>query len=119
MPMPLQDLAGLKFGRLRVIEAQAPAPNGERRWLCCCACGRQVVVNGSNLRRGRSRSCGCLSKGGRAQVVRRLATLARRRAMPSWQMCQSIVMHCTAWQRRPNGVLHRRIYAVDDPESAA
>jgi hypothetical protein len=31
-------------------------------WLCQCECGNTVVVNGNALRRGNTRSCGCLQK---------------------------------------------------------
>jgi hypothetical protein len=52
------DLAGQRFGRLLVIEE-----SGRRRWyvtwLCQCDCGDKKVVNGSNLRVGQTRSCGC------------------------------------------------------------
>lgn len=38
------------------------SPKGHRRWLCRCECGGLVVVWGSNLRRGITRSCGCLRR---------------------------------------------------------
>ena len=31
-------------------------------WDCSCDCGNQVNVNGSNLRRGITKSCGCLAR---------------------------------------------------------
>jgi hypothetical protein len=60
------DLVGKRFGRWKVV-----AFHTERRrwgnsvtacWLCRCNCGVERVVAGSELRRGRSRSCGCLQR---------------------------------------------------------
>ena len=48
------DLAGKKFGRWTVI---APAPR--YCWHCLCACGRRGIVEANQLRRGKSKSCGC------------------------------------------------------------
>jgi hypothetical protein len=55
--MPLIDLIGKRFGRLRVI---AYAQN--HKWSCVCNCGARVNVDGNHLRRGCTKSCGCLRK---------------------------------------------------------
>ena len=31
-------------------------------WLCVCDCGNETIVTGVNLRRGYTRSCGCINK---------------------------------------------------------
>jgi hypothetical protein len=60
------DLVGQRFDRLKVL-----ALHPERRrwgnsvtacWLCRYDCGVESVVAGSELRRGRTRSCGCLQR---------------------------------------------------------
>lgn len=53
------DLTGMKFGRLTVIER---AENKNACWRCKCDCGNEVVVNGDNLRSQHTLSCGCLQK---------------------------------------------------------
>ncbi len=55
-------MIGRKFGRLTVLE-EVPerAPDRRIRFKCQCDCGRTWVTAGSNLRRGYTRSCGCLS----------------------------------------------------------
>ena len=61
------DLTGQPFGRLVVIREYG-RKNGAVLWLCRCLgrngddCGKEVVVDGRNLRRGRTKSCGCLSR---------------------------------------------------------
>jgi len=62
--MRLTDETGNKYGRLRVVK-RAPdiGPNGGGKlatWNCVCECGKTVVVTGVKLRRGHTRSCGCL-----------------------------------------------------------
>lgn len=63
----LIDLTGQRFGRWTVIRRWGTKRykyNGETctvpLWLCKCDCGVEAVVNGSNLRNGKSKSCGCL-----------------------------------------------------------
>lgn len=59
-------MVGLTFGHLTV---EAPAGSnraGQALWYCACKCGSQRVVAGSELRRGRAESCGCLAKDRRA-----------------------------------------------------
>ena len=58
----LIDLTGQQFGRLTVIERASHAPTLDRAaiWRCKCEGGKEVVVKGIVLRRGESKSCGCL-----------------------------------------------------------
>lgn len=64
------DLTHQRFGRLVVEQrAKTVARNGNVCWLCQCDCGKRVVVEGYALRKGITRSCGCL----RREVSRRNA----------------------------------------------
>lgn len=58
----LIDLTGQRFGRLVVIKRNGSDGNRNATWDCCCDCGNKTVVSGSELRRGRTKSCGCLVK---------------------------------------------------------
>ena len=53
------DLTGKKFGKLLVIENVGSNKYKKAMWKCRCDCGEEVVVIGSNLIRGNSKSCGC------------------------------------------------------------
>lgn len=57
----LIDLTGQAFGRLTVI-ARAGVSGGHASWHCRCACGQTSDVSGGHLRRGLTRSCGCLKR---------------------------------------------------------
>lgn len=56
------DLTGEKFGRLTVVTRLENSKGGMSRWLCKCDCGKGTICYGSNLRRGLTKSCGCLAK---------------------------------------------------------
>ena len=69
------DMTGWKMWEHGVLESRLTVikqvedyinPSGQRRsqWLCECNCEKheQVIVEGTNLRRGNTLSCGCLQK---------------------------------------------------------
>jgi len=58
------DITGMKFGRLTVSKHIGRGSKKSRNhfWLCLCDCGASVSVNGSCLRRGATKSCGCYQK---------------------------------------------------------
>ena len=49
------NLIGKQFGKLTVIEY-----DGNSSWLCECECGNKTTVTTSNLKNGKTKSCGCL-----------------------------------------------------------
>ena len=53
-------MTGNVFGRLSVISEAERVGNERPRWKCVCECGAETVVDGRELRRGNTRSCGCL-----------------------------------------------------------
>ena len=82
------DLTGQKFGKWTVLEYV-----GKSTWLCRCECGTERNIEGANLRRGKTTSCGCISKlqydltgqkFGRLTVVKRAENKGRQVA---W-LCQ-------------------------------
>lgn len=52
-------LEGQRFGSLVVLSYEGHR-DGVHRWRCQCDCGRQTVVNQTNLQSGHTKSCGCL-----------------------------------------------------------
>lgn len=57
------DLTGQQYGSLTVLH---PAENvkGRTAWACRCACGREIVVKTTTLRRGHHCACGVCRKSG-------------------------------------------------------
>lgn len=58
MQRTLIDLQGHIFGNLTVL-GRLPNRGASVYWLCLCSCGIPAECSGSNLRNGKSRSCGC------------------------------------------------------------
>ena len=56
------DLTGQRFGKLTVIKRIENDKYKNARWLCRCDCGNENKVTTNMLRRGNSKSCGCLSR---------------------------------------------------------
>lgn len=54
------DLVGQRFGRLTVIAKTDQRCGRNICWLCQCDCGNEIIVIGFNLKRGTTKSCGCL-----------------------------------------------------------
>lgn len=53
------DLTSQRFGKLVVIENMGKLDNRQYYWKCQCDCGTIVIKEGSRLRSGNTKSCGC------------------------------------------------------------
>lgn len=65
--MPVIDLTGMVFGRLRVLK-RAPNIGNYTAWLCRCKCGAKKAVHAHLLKNGNTQSCGC-QKAEKARVT--------------------------------------------------
>lgn len=54
------DLTGKRFGMLTVLQRAEKNMYGKPAWECKCDCGKTSVVCGDVLRRGDTKSCGCM-----------------------------------------------------------
>ena len=110
------DLTGQRCGRLMVIAA-APPLNGNTRELCRCDCGNEVTVSRSNLRAGRTASCGCVrTEGSKAsntthgmsgtRIFKRWTSMRNRCSNPNdehWPFYGGRgIRVCERWQRFEN-----------------
>ncbi len=55
-------MVGNCYGRLVVLSRNGSDKHQKTRWLCKCDCGKEITVTGVYLRKGDTRSCGCLKK---------------------------------------------------------
>lgn len=65
----VKDLTGLRFGRLIVLEIAEMSADRRVQWRCQCDCGVQVVRLAKTLKRGFTKSCGCLRREVSAAMV--------------------------------------------------
>lgn len=57
-----KNLIGEKFGRLTVLEQLPERKNKKIIWKCQCDCGNIINVASIYLKKGNTKSCGCLKK---------------------------------------------------------
>jgi len=91
------EMDGRKFGRLTVVRESTPQvqPSGksELRYLCRCGCDAPtgiLEVLGTNLRRGNTKSCGCLF----LQTITRHGQSGGQRS-PEYQAWFAMRQRCT------------------------
>lgn len=77
---------GQRFGRLVSIERVAPL-----KWKFACDCGETPILFADNVKRGLTRSCGCLNS--EATKARCYKEDARKRT-PEYRTWQSIHQRC-------------------------
>lgn len=71
---------GERYGRLTVIRrCKENAKNGHPRYECLCDCGKTTITRGYSVRKGATRSCGCLRKEKFMKVQQKLNEERRKR----------------------------------------
>jgi hypothetical protein len=96
------DLTGKKFGRLTVVERAGSIKSGTASsafsiWSCKCDCGENAIVRGVLLRRGHTKSCGCL----RSELV---SQRAKNRILPMGRAGRNDVLNSYKQSARMRGL---------------
>lgn len=90
MRSDLVDVSGQRFSRLVALRYVV----GAQKWACLCDCGNEVLVTGTCLRRGSTKSCGCFSNESRRN--RTIHGHARKRNQsPTYYIWHSMVNRAT------------------------
>lgn len=58
----LKDLTGFEVNGIKVVSYAGTNAKNRSLWNCQCHCGAEFITVGSELKRGRIKSCGCLLK---------------------------------------------------------
>lgn len=85
----LINLEGKKFGRLFVL-ARYPSADPSTAWLCTCECGGEAIVLGQNLKRGLTKSCGCL----RSDIMSGIKAKHRLSHVPEYNVWNGMKQRC-------------------------
>jgi hypothetical protein len=56
------EMTGQRYGMLLVVSKSEARSGTKVKWNCICDCGKTTEVDGSFLRKGYTRSCGCLRR---------------------------------------------------------
>lgn len=98
--MRTPDLAGLRVGRLLVVEMRGK--RGPRReWLCRCNCGSEILITTSRLTgNSPTLSCGCITRERVSSEAHRAVMLANtithgRSKTPTYTSWCDMIQRCT------------------------
>lgn len=89
-----KDITGQTFTRLKALGYVGSNKAGLAMWSCICRCGQEVVVSGTDLRKGHTRSCGCLA----VDVVIARSTkhgcATRKKTIPEFHIWHAMNQRC-------------------------
>jgi len=91
------SLVGQTFGQLSVVDEAGRDRWGARLCLCQCVCGATRIVSYTSLKRGHSKSCGCV---GLAKLVAMARTHGDstigdgRRRVPEYSSWENMISRC-------------------------
>lgn len=91
----LIDLSGQRFARWSVLAQSGNTSRGGALWLARCDCGTERVVLGTDLRNGKSQSCGCL-RTERTGSLRRTHASSGTRLHTIWKNIRGRTLHFRA-----------------------
>lgn len=90
-------MIGKRFGRWTVISTSTPV-GYDRKWQCRCECGNTKSVFECHLRRGKSKSCGCLTREVNAERMRTHGHSVGHTESPEYSSWSSMI-----WRTRKHG----------------
>lgn len=93
LSMKRNDLTGQRFHRLVVTGVHALCAKKNVLWACMCDCGKFAKAYAYDLRAGKVKSCGCLSKEHRPRT-HGMAGAGRRRSA-TYNLWASMLQRCT------------------------
>jgi hypothetical protein len=86
-----QDLTGLAFGLLTVVEFAGRDEHGRARWRSRCRCGGEAVSEAYNLKSANTASCGCV----RRQKITAASRKHGQKGTPLYQRWKGMIQRTT------------------------
>lgn len=88
-------MTGKKFARLFVLKYIRQDKNGGSLWLCKCKCDKEIIVRGSSLRNGHTKSCGCLHNDLLSKRVSKHNHTKNRKRSKIYSTWTQMIQRCT------------------------
>ena len=108
--MACKNEIGNKYGILTVLERAENDKHGKARWVCECECGKKIIVHGTALRSGNTKSCGCRRLSAELQEIGKRYGLLTVESVAGRTSAKKIVWHCRCdcgmYTDVPTGHLH-------------
>lgn len=89
------NLVDSRFGRLVVIKRVDNNKYGHLCWLCQCDCGQSSVIDGNSLKRGYTKSCGCIQKEKLINRSTKHGHRAKTTTSRIYAIWQAMIQRCT------------------------
>lgn len=93
--MRMIDIIGMNFHRWLVLSRAENDPVGKAQFLCRCECGTEKVLHGILLRRGVSKSCGCLKLEMLSKRQKTHGHTANKTMSPTYHSWAGMIARCT------------------------
>lgn len=93
----MKDETGNTYHRLTVLEQHPERKHRRVQWLCQCSCGNTTIVPGKHLRKGLTKSCGCLRDEGCMKSIHKATQAKRTHGMtntPTYRAWQGMKARC-------------------------
>lgn len=90
----IKDMSGQRFGRWTVVSLDPVRSHKCARWLCVCECGITRIINGADLRKGSTRSCGCLQRELSSKRATKHGNCLKRILSPTYKIWAGMIKRC-------------------------
>lgn len=94
MSLRVEVPPGTRFGRLTVV-GDGGRERGLVTFVCRCDCGATTRVVSANLRRGLTRSCGCLSRASASALFTKHGEGSKGRESAEYKTWRAMIARCT------------------------
>lgn len=91
----VKDIRGNRYGRLTAIKYVGTDNRSVSVWECRCDCGKTLDVTAHSLKKGHTRSCGCLKKDKFLERITRHGHASNTSRSPEYSAWVNLVARCS------------------------
>ena len=86
------DLTGNRFGKLKVVSLHGKNKFNNLTFYCECDCGNTKIIDSNNLRRGLTKSCGCIQR----EITSKAKTKHGLKRAPEYLAWKAMTYRCSS-----------------------